>query len=253
MKDIKGNAFTLAEVLIVIGIIGVVAALTVPTLIANYQKNQNVANLKKFYSEFQIGMRIYMSNNGCSDLTCTGLFNGESTDTDWQNNMKTELPKMFNVVKILGDSTSDSSPVSRTYLDGSSTPQFLGLSYFFQTADGFLIGFTDSDSGNCQRYSNTASFPKANKLKNSCALVMVDTNGSKPPNTYGRDTFRFELSNSGLLYVDNDKTCATEINYFYWRELDEICGTAGSSKINSGTVGIGCAARIIEEGWEMNY
>ena len=36
----KKRAFTLAEVLITLGIIGVVAAMTIPTLISNYQKKQ---------------------------------------------------------------------------------------------------------------------------------------------------------------------------------------------------------------------
>ena len=40
-------AFTLAEVLITLGIIGVVAALTIPTLIANYKKKQAISKLQK--------------------------------------------------------------------------------------------------------------------------------------------------------------------------------------------------------------
>ena len=45
------KGFTLAEVLITLGIIGVVAAMTLPTLINNYQKQQTIAQLKKAYSE----------------------------------------------------------------------------------------------------------------------------------------------------------------------------------------------------------
>src|SRR5574344_267365 len=44
------EAFTLAEVLIVLGIIGVIAAMTIPTLIQNYQKNQTVTHLKATYT-----------------------------------------------------------------------------------------------------------------------------------------------------------------------------------------------------------
>ena len=42
--------FTLAEVLITLGIIGVVAALTLPSLVTNYQKQVTVNKLKKFYN-----------------------------------------------------------------------------------------------------------------------------------------------------------------------------------------------------------
>ena len=44
------RAFTLAEVLITLGIIGVVAAITIPTVVAKYQKEETVVKLKKTYS-----------------------------------------------------------------------------------------------------------------------------------------------------------------------------------------------------------
>ena len=46
----RKTAFTLAEVLITLGIIGVVAALTIPTVITNYKKSQIEARLKKLYT-----------------------------------------------------------------------------------------------------------------------------------------------------------------------------------------------------------
>lgn len=50
-KKIKQlNAFTLAEVLITLGIIGVVAAMTMPTLIQNYKKHEVETKLAKFYT-----------------------------------------------------------------------------------------------------------------------------------------------------------------------------------------------------------
>ena len=47
---LKRAAFTLAEVLITLGIIGVVAALTLPTVISNYKKQVTVPKLQKAYS-----------------------------------------------------------------------------------------------------------------------------------------------------------------------------------------------------------
>ena len=44
------NAFTLAEVLITLGIIGVVAAMTMPSLIASHKEKETVSKLKKVYS-----------------------------------------------------------------------------------------------------------------------------------------------------------------------------------------------------------
>ena len=48
----KRVAFTLAEVLITLGIIGVVAALTIPTLVQNYRQHVVETRLQKFYTTF---------------------------------------------------------------------------------------------------------------------------------------------------------------------------------------------------------
>lgn len=48
------SAFTLAEVLITLGIIGVVAAMTMPVLISNHNKSVVEARLSKAYNVFQM-------------------------------------------------------------------------------------------------------------------------------------------------------------------------------------------------------
>lgn len=72
-KDVMKRAFTLAEVLITLGIIGVVAALTIPALIQNYKNHETEARLAKFYSvvnqaiamaEVDYGDKIYWAEDG---------------------------------------------------------------------------------------------------------------------------------------------------------------------------------------------
>ena len=58
------TAFTLAEVLITLAIIGVVAALTMPNLIAKYQKQETVTRLKKAYSALSQALRMSEVDNG---------------------------------------------------------------------------------------------------------------------------------------------------------------------------------------------
>lgn len=53
LTSAKANGFTLAEVLITLGIIGIVAALTLPSLITNYREKQRVTQLKKIHSTLQ--------------------------------------------------------------------------------------------------------------------------------------------------------------------------------------------------------
>lgn len=57
-------AFTLAEVLITLGIIGVVAAMTLPALINNYKKAQTVSQLKASYSILSQAIKLSEVTNG---------------------------------------------------------------------------------------------------------------------------------------------------------------------------------------------
>lgn len=60
----KKNAFTLAEVLITLGIIGIVAAMTLPVVTGEYRKKIAESRLKKFYSDFNQAMRRSELDNG---------------------------------------------------------------------------------------------------------------------------------------------------------------------------------------------
>ena len=56
--------FTLAEVLITLVIIGVVAALTIPNLLQKYQEQATVKKVQKFYSTLSNAYSIAMKENG---------------------------------------------------------------------------------------------------------------------------------------------------------------------------------------------
>lgn len=63
-KVIQKSAFTLAEVLITLGIIGVVAAMTLPPLLSKYRSTVTVNELKKTYSELQQAIKMSEVYNG---------------------------------------------------------------------------------------------------------------------------------------------------------------------------------------------
>ena len=60
----KRTAFTLAEVLITLGIIGIVASLTLPNIIYNYQKHVVETRLQKFYSTINQAVRMAEQDYG---------------------------------------------------------------------------------------------------------------------------------------------------------------------------------------------
>ncbi|MDR1167926.1 MAG: type II secretion system GspH family protein [Heliobacteriaceae bacterium] len=78
-KKIVQTAFTLAEVLITLGIIGVVASLTMPALIANHRKIVVETHLKRFYSNMNQAIKLSEVDNGDKkEWAFTG-------DIDWYN------------------------------------------------------------------------------------------------------------------------------------------------------------------------
>ena len=60
----KKIAFTLAEVLITLGIIGIVAAMTLPTLIQSNKNKEVEAKLKKIYSVMNQAILLSEKDNG---------------------------------------------------------------------------------------------------------------------------------------------------------------------------------------------
>ncbi len=70
------KGFTLAEVLITLAIIGVVAALTIPTVVRNYQKQQTVVKLKKVYSVLNQAFNNSQAENGMYQTWDIGQYQG---------------------------------------------------------------------------------------------------------------------------------------------------------------------------------
>ena len=68
------GAFTLAEVLVTLGIIGVVSAMTVPTLMQNYQRQSYVTQLHKVYNELNQATLRYQTDRNALNLKEAGLF-----------------------------------------------------------------------------------------------------------------------------------------------------------------------------------
>lgn len=64
MNKWKFRGFTLAEVLITLGVIGVVAAMTIPGMITNYQKKQTAIEVKKAYTELNQILKMAIADHG---------------------------------------------------------------------------------------------------------------------------------------------------------------------------------------------
>lgn len=71
-------AFTMAEVLITLGVIGIVAAMTLPTVITKYRKQVTVTSLKKFYTVMAQAIEQSSLDNGSPEYwSIAPVKNGE--------------------------------------------------------------------------------------------------------------------------------------------------------------------------------
>lgn len=84
--------FTLAEILITLGIIGIVAALTVPMFVERYREKVIVNKLKKFYSSYSQAFAMAVAENGTVDtwglIDREPLVDGGDTAATIENNKK---------------------------------------------------------------------------------------------------------------------------------------------------------------------
>ena len=210
----KYYAFTLAEVLITLVIIGVIAAMTIPTLINKTNNQEYVSRLKKAYSTLSQVTNRLIAEEGSPK-------NGwlQTGDIDSVYN---KYKKYLSIAKDCGEASG--------CLGNSSYKSFLNNDgYNFEKAthrklilaDGTLVIF------NPDMLDNSCSGNAWGSI-GVCASILVDVNGDKKPNRYGRDFFAFALKENGLYPM------GCESNH---------C---------EGTEGDGCTCKVIREG-AINY
>ncbi len=179
------KAFTLAEVLITLGIIGVVAAMTIPSIIQNSQEKATVSQLKKAYSALSQAVAMAIKDNGTVDSWDLGNYG----DTGKAVNILTNLAPYLKITKTCTGPVSNGCNPNNSYTlsGGSYAWNWANVQYRAELADGTYL-YVLNGTANC--VSNFGSTPV---LKQGCAYVYADINGNKLPNTIGKDIFLFYL------------------------------------------------------------
>ena len=187
----RKGAFTLAEVLITLGIIGVVAALTLPSLIQKYQDQVLENQLKKMYSTLSQGIQKAMADDGVSKFSDTELFQSCTYSERTSNACVQMVKKYFNVVAVKTTTRKCYEGLIQSkyeYIDGHITDNFLGYSRDKSKRRMRTWGQYDSD---VLTYvlADGSEFMFITYPGWDWARIDIDTNGEKGPNTYGLDIF----------------------------------------------------------------
>lgn len=254
-KTLCKVAFTLSEVLITLGIIGVVAAITLPALISNYQKIVYVNQLKKSVSVIENGFKLILADDGVDKLTDTGLW---STFSDFigagalHSNFMGYMKKYF---KVIDNNTIDLKDYKQ--LNGASPGVNPRSNFILADGSYFMFGSvyktpTSLSEEDCKMAKELGG----NFCEYAIDLIYIDVNGSKRPNQFGRDLFQFIVSNDGRLIPQGGKDDALydsqvelSSNRNYWNSSSPEL----RSRCDKDSPGYTCAARIIENGWKMDY
>ena len=232
-------AFTLAEILITLGIIGVVAALTLPSVITKYQKKQTATQLKKVYTTLSQAIEHAKADYG--DVSTWGLGEAYGTSATNANGQKfvTEFSQKYVIPYLAKAKDSGYTTIGAygydeiLYIGGERATTFApnDTSYLIVLSDGTVVGI---------RY-DTINMGTAEHRNDIIWAVTfwTDLNGLKGPNVIGHDIFWFKM---------NLQQDAKFMPYYYENE------SYGSTLVNCQRGGLEsrcCTGLIMRDGWEI--
>lgn len=189
-KKIK-NAFTMAEVLITLGIIGVVVAMTLPTVVNNARNKELEARFKQAYS--QIYQAVLLSANEDPQLWQTYCGGERNLSGLFFEN----FAKKFQTVTVFS-----------SYIGSKRDLKLLGYnqeSFYTPELGKKIFNHGGYDSGSFVTKNGMIIFNSGCWWDNALDFV-VDTNGHKGPNRLGYDVFYFQISKNDQLLPSSNNT-----------------------------------------------
>lgn len=212
-KRIK--AFTLAEVLITLGVIGVVAAMTMPVLIQNHKKQVTVTKLKKAYSEISQAIKL------------SEVHNGEMENWDFSNFTPEEKNKYFGenyilpylkTVKICESNSTECINATHSGSKSAITTSGYSIITWADSIGGWVYVDIDGPSKGNNEFNKDIYQIKLVKKQNS-----IDTYDHNAKNKKG-------IHLNGLQYItpktrdelkESKEYCGALIMYDGWKILDD--------------------------------
>lgn len=199
------SGFTLAEILITLSIIGVVAAMTLPTVLNNAGDRVNINKLKREYSLFQQAFQQIAAENDVEFKNgishCAGTSNGHAC---LKNVFKAKLKTTADCDMNYGANLSKCfvAQADAKLLNGNPSS---GPGYFNSNHTSGLI----LDDGSSAAFWLDTSNCDASISKNGvrCGFIVIDVNGPRQnPNTWGKDLFLFFIYSNRIVPADGNNT-----------------------------------------------
>ncbi len=225
------KAFTIAEVLITLGIIGIVAAMTLPALIGNYQKKVTATRLKRSYTVIaQTLERSKVDYGDVSGWRLDEIAGSAQANRDYITEYFTSQFWDPWVPKIQGSFYGSAKEFGYNITKGL-IPDNTKVKWYVLN-DGTVVGIW------VQVYIDE----NGNGTQLSSLAYWVDTNGLKKPNIIGQDIFIFQLNPLTGNIIDNSEGLTRD-------ELIEKCDAFKNGNFNTNYYY--CTVLIAQDGWEI--
>lgn len=265
----KKFGFTLAEVLITLGIVGVVAALTAPALVTSSRNQANAARLSVTVSNLENALTTMIMQENADTLFQTQAWANLNNRPAFAGNIARYLHT--NGYKNLAEGASDN--VTK-YYENATAPATLnatggrnetesawllglmardpylgtGTSHIIELKNGATLFFAPCRNQNLTSAQRQAIINHGGALSNKAAAVFIDVNGTSAPNTVGRDIFYFYLGENGVLYPIGGMD-AHVFDSAVTPTWETACPVGGNITFH----GLACTGRVISEGYSITY
>ena len=238
-------AFTLAEVLITLTILGVIAAISIPAITNNYKERVAISKLKKAYALLENAYNVAVVYNGQVE-TWVDLANDWGSGANSARNTRYfnyllknnivdkktcgfaddgcfAINKCKNMKgEILSSSADNNVCTNNTWIWNS-----VGNWRRILTKDDIAIGIQSPRSNSATDLSINGNSYKG------YSTIAVDINGPKEPNTFGKDIFIFVLTDKGVFPQGGPYY---QLNGYIWKGLN-----FSNCHKTSDPSGLGCA------------
>ena len=225
---LSNRGFTLAEVLITLGIIGIVAAMTIPTLLAKLNNRHTESILKEDYSILQ-----QMMTSANDDGAMSSIVKGNDME-QMENWFKTYFLPYIKTANVCYDKRG-CWDASAKLLDGSKiTTSSVGCgarTISFQLYNGSYVCMDDFGAGSI--FSRFGVKVESGLMD---LVFYIDTNGDKNPNMLGKDIFIlvYKPEIGKFVPAGSDRT---------QKEIEQNCSKGGNGRW--------CMALVKNRGWKV--
>ena len=236
MKKLFG--FTLAEVLITMGIVGVIAAITTPTLVANVKNRSYASLLKSTVGDLENAFSAAISAEKGGDLFDTSIMTNapvDFTSAAWRKTQFTNALRQYIKINNVEEMNSSAYYTQKNTALHNMTNAG-GVGAITTIPDHIPINLKNGSVMFIETVNDISSPDLA-------GYVWIDVNGAATPNVLGRDVFEFNLVSDGTLAPEGSAR-ANEVSGTGLHQNLCLVNPARSSA---------CTARLVENNYVFDY